>query len=109
MPSKPALAVAAPDMSEPVAVPVPKARGPKAKTYDVFVQVDGPNGAALELLAAEVSSVLPRDAAARKDAIRTATAGLSEDEQYGTFATVRTGELVTLTRARVVEPQDVWS
>lgn len=104
MSSKPVLA-AAPD-SPPAA---PKARAPKAKVYDVYVHVDGPNGAALELLKGDVSSVLPRDAAARKDAIRTATAGLAEDEQYGTFATVKCGELVTDTRGRKVEPQDVWT
>jgi hypothetical protein len=104
MPSKPALA-AAPDSP-----PAPKARAPKAKLYDVYVLTDvGRAAPSLELLAAEVSSVLPRDAAARKDAIRTATAGLAEDEQYGTFATVKTGEMVTLTRGRKVEPQDVWS
>lgn len=108
MPSKPALVPAEPE-PEPVPAPAPKARSPKVKTYDVYVQVDGPNGPALELLASGVSSVLPRDAAARKDAIRTATAGLAEDEQYGTFATVKCGEMVTTTRAAKVEKSDVWT
>jgi hypothetical protein len=108
--SKPA--VAEPDTPvEPVAKPaVPKARAPRVKTYDVFVEVDGPKGVpARDIVAVEVSSVLRRDDAARRDAIKTATEGLPEDEQYGTFWTVPSGTMVKDTRSLKVEQQDVWS
>lgn len=78
----------------------PKPRKPRATSYDVYRQdADG----TLDLVAADVK------APTRREAIVKATADLDENRQYGTFCTVKHGELQSITRARKVEPQDVWS
>jgi hypothetical protein len=69
-------------------------------SYDVYRQ-DSDN--TLDLIAQDVK------APTRREAIVKATGELPEDRQYGTFATVKHGEVQTITRTRKVEPTDVWS
>lgn len=78
----------------------PKPRKARATSYDVYRQdADG----TLDPIMGDVK------APTRREAIVKATADLDEDRQYGTFSTVKRGELQSITRARKVEPQDVWS
>lgn len=72
----------------------------KNPSYDVYRQ--DPSGT-LDLIGADVQ------APSRREAIVRATADLPEDRQYGGFATVKHGEVQTITRTRKVEPTDVWS
>lgn len=55
-----------------------------------------------ELIAEDIA------ASSRREAIAKATAGHSEDERYGTFATVRHGEFQVLTRAKKTIVADDW-
>lgn len=78
----------------------PKPRRARATSYDVYRQdADG----TLDPIMGDVK------ASTRREAIVKATADLDEDRQYGTFATVKCGEMRTDTRTRKVEPTDLWS
>lgn len=78
----------------------PKPRKARATSYDVYRQdADG----TLDLVAADVK------ASTRREAIVKATAELDENRQYGTFSTVKHGELQSTTRGRKTEPTDVWT
>ncbi len=74
----------------------------KNPSYDVFRQ-NGDTG--WELLMSDVKARNRRDAIVAA-ATETAT---QESDQYGVFAVIKHGEFKTLTRARKVEPQDVWT
>lgn len=75
----------------------PRAKNP---SYDVYRQDDD---GTLDRIAVDVK------APTRREAIVQATAGMQEDRQYGTFATVKHGEMRSDTRARKVEPTDIWT
>jgi hypothetical protein len=69
-------------------------------SYDVYRQDDD---GTLDLITGDVK------APTRREAIVKATVDLPEDRQVGTFATVKHGEVQTITRTRKVEPTDIWS
>jgi hypothetical protein len=79
----------------------PRAKIQRHPAYDVYRQDD--DDGTLDLIEADVK------ASTRREAIVKATAELPEDRQVGTFATVKHGELQTVTRTRKVEPTDVWN
>lgn len=61
-------------------------------------------------LIVEAVTVQARGMAGRREAVRKATEQLPEDEQYGTFVTVKHGEMsAPITREKKLEPTDVWS
>lgn len=62
------------------------------------------------VLVMEAVEVRARGLAGRKEAIAKATAGRDEIERYGTFRTVKHGEMSEpIVRAQKIEPVDVWS
>lgn len=83
------------------ATPARKPTRAKNPSYDVFRQ-DGDD--MWQLVMSDVK------APNRKEAIVKATIGNPDEAgHYGSFAVIKHGEFKTLTRARKVEPQDVWS
>lgn len=83
----------------------PKATGPKPTrqrhpSYNVYRHDDD---GTLDLIAEDVK------APTRREAIVKATADLPEDRQVGKFATVKHGEVQSITRTRKAEPTDVWT
>jgi hypothetical protein len=85
----------------------PKARN-RAKTelFDVFRRSDD---GSFVLVATSVEVMARGEAERRRLAIAMATDEDTEDQKSGTFATVLSGEFVTMTRKRKVEPVDEWS
>jgi hypothetical protein len=92
------------DTSQTVTIPSRQSPGPML--HDVYEELEGGD---LQLVM-EAVEVKARGLAGRKEAISKATADLDESARYGTFRTVKHGEMSDpIVRAQKIEPVDVWS
>lgn len=88
----------------------PKTTRNRAKTesFDVFrAEVDGMFGA-FTRIGSDIKVTGRGEAERRHLAIASVTEHYDEEEKVGTFATCLSGQFVTATRKRKVEPTDIW-
>lgn len=96
----------------PIANPPRPSPGPMQHDVWRVIQPDDDGAVVLEQVNASDKpvTVQARGMAGRREAVRKATEKLPEDEQYGTFVTVKHGEMsAPITREKKLEPTDVWS
>jgi hypothetical protein len=85
---------------------VPQRQSPGPMLHDVYRERDDGSLECLDI-AVEVKG---RGIAGRREAVRIASDKLTEDARYGTFRTVKHGEMSDpIVRAQKIEPVDVWS
>jgi hypothetical protein len=81
----------------------------KTESYDVFKDAGGTGGfERVNEWDKPVEVTARGEDERRKLAVSLATADWPEEDKSGTFATVLSGQFVTMTRKRKVEPVDEW-